>query len=474
MRIEKQQPYNYKPQNHNPKFRGFTEMVMGNIFLNKALFDLTSSDIPWVAMANNKEERRERINRSALSVGMVFVSPLILLPFVNRFAMKNITKLTSECGSKQWNAIKLSNKHLVSAEKTKAGLEELSKELKIDFTPIVDKVGGNYDKLRSKISTAKNIVLGTDLMLIAGSFGHIGFFNAWQTKKKTGQNGYSAELKMANKEIIEKRAEKFKKNEKFRYGAFLTGLAGLAVAMPMAIKRGITSQKVSKFGNFVKKHSDKFDYKDAIFMSRLPMALSFLAAHFGIFMASRNNTERKDNVIRSSSTLSIFFVGDILLASVLGRLSDKHLKTNLIKRDGENKLLNKILPPIKELKEIKTAGSPKSVKIAKGIFWLNFTFLSALMGVITPYFINKLIKKEVAMDANKGSKIKEKTRLNPSPFGERATFNLNGRPRMLESRVKGFATSSDVSGASPYSRDLTGHRNYNEQIASKFLIFDRL
>lgn len=391
-----QRPQNYNKQN----FKGFSDLVMGNIFLNKALFDLTSSDIPWVIMANNKEERRERINRSALSIGMVFISPLIVLPFVNRLAMR---KLSPDFVSKQWQAIKLSNKDLVSAEKTKAGLEELSKELKINFKPIIDKVGGDYGKLRSKISTAKNIVLGTDLMLIAGSFGHIGFFNAWQTKQKTGQNGYSAELKMADKEVIEKRAEKYKKTEKARYAAFLAVLLGLTVAMPTAIKHGLTTSKVNQFSNFVKKHADKFDYKDAIFMSRLPMALSFLTAHFGIFMASRNSTEKKDNLIRSSSTLSIFFLGDILLASILGRISDKYLKTDLIKRNGGNKFLNKILPPTKELKELKAASSPKSVKMAKGIFWLNFTVLSALMGFITPYFINKLIKKEVAEDTTKNS-----------------------------------------------------------------------
>lgn len=392
--------HKYSEQNSNnynqPKFKGFTEMVMGNIFLNKALFDLTSSDIPWVIMANNKEERRERINRSALSIGMVFVSPLIVLPFVNRLAIR---KLTPDFVSKQWQSIKLSNNDLVNAEKTKAGLEKLSKELKIDFKPIVDKVGCDYDELRNKISTAKNVVLGTDLMLIAGSFGHIGFFNAWQTKQKTGQNGYSAELKMADKDVIEKRAEKYKKTEKLRYAAFLTGLAGLTVAMPAAIKHGLTTSKVNKFSSFVKKHADKFDYKDAIFMSRLPMALSFLTAHFGIFMASRNSTERKDNLIRSSATLSIFFLGDILLASVLGRLSDKFLKTKLVKKDGESKILNKILPPIKDLKELKAEKLTKEVKFAKGIFWLNFAVLSALMGFITPYFINKLIKKEVVEDA---------------------------------------------------------------------------
>lgn len=397
MRIEKQQ--NYNNQHH---FRGFTDLVMNNIFLNKALFDLTSSDIPWVIMANNKEERRERINRASLSIGMVFVSPLVVLPFINRFAMKNIVKLTPDFLSKQYNAIKLSNKHLTSAEATKKGLQELSEKLKIDFKPTIDKVGSDYDKLRGKISTAKNIVLGTDLMLISGTFGHIGFYNNWQTKRKTGQNGYSAELKMADKEVIEKRAEKYKRSEKIRYGAFLTALLGLTVAMPIAIKRGISTNKVNKMNNFIKKHGDKFDYKNAIFMSRLPMALSFIAGHFGIFMASRNKTERKDNLIRSSATMSIFFLGDILLASILSRLSDKYLKTDLINHNGENKFLNKILPHVKKLDELKAGSSPKSVKIAKGIFWFNFAVLSILMGFITPYMINKIIKKDVAQDVNKG------------------------------------------------------------------------
>jgi len=399
MRIEQQQTYN-----HTPKFQGLTDQVMGKIFLNKALFDLTSSDIPWVVMANNKEERRERINRSVLSVGMVFASPLLLLPFINRFALKNVAKLTTKFWSEEYGIIKLSNKYLVSPEKTKEGLDKLSKKLNIDFKPVLDRVDGDYDKLRKKIATAKNVVLGTDIMLISGTFGHIGFFNAWQTEKNTGQTGFSAELKMADKEVIEKRAAEFKKYEKLRYGAFLTGLAGATIALPMAIRHGLITKDVNKFTTFIKKHSSKFDYNDAIYMELLPMAISFLAAHLGIFMASRNNTERKDNLIRSSASLSIFFLGEILLSSILGRISDKsRLKTNLIKRDGEKTLLNKYLPPIKKLEELKIMNSPKDVKMAKGIFWLNFVVLSILMGVVTPYFINKIIKEDVEQDANKKS-----------------------------------------------------------------------
>lgn len=401
MKIEKQQTHSLRPQ-----FRGFTELVMGNVFLNKALFDLTSSDIPWVVMANNKEERRERINRSSLSMGMVFVSPLIILPFVNRFAMKNIVKLTPDFLSKQYNAIRLPNKYLLSDKAAQEGLKDLAVELKnknidLDIDALLKKAGGSYEKLRNKISTAKNIVLGCDLMLIAGSFGHIGFFNAWQTKKKTGQNGFSAELKMADKEVIEKRAAKYKKHEKERYFAFLTALTGLVVGLPVVIKRGLCTKNTGKMAKFIQKHGEKFDYKNAIFMNRLPMALSFLAAHFGIFMSSRNSTERKDNIIRSSSTLSIFFLGDILLASILGRVSDKYLKTDLIDKTVEKNFLNKILPPVKKIEELKKTSSPLAVKTAKGIFWLNFVLLSGLMGVVTPYFINKIVRKDVAQDVDK-------------------------------------------------------------------------
>ena len=154
MKVEKQQTFKgFSPY-------GITTALEENVLLNKALFDVTGSDIPWVIMANNKEERRERLNRGALSVIMVFVSPLVALSFVNRFAMRYVSKLTPKIFSKEYNAVKLSNKYLISAEKTKEGLNELSKNLKTDFKPLIENVGGNYEKLRKKIISAKNVVLG--------------------------------------------------------------------------------------------------------------------------------------------------------------------------------------------------------------------------------------------------------------------------------------------------------------------------
>lgn len=430
MRIESQQQFHKKNQ-INPKFGGFSDLMMDNVFLNKTLFDLTGSDIPWVVMANNKEERRERINRASLSVGLIFLPPLLILPFVNKFAMNKIVKLTSEFSSKNYNAIRLPNKYLSSAEKAKEGLAELAKqktfsnelrdmyykyikrkpvpEDKLDLKELLQNVKGEtlnekYDKLRKKISTAKTVVMATDLLLLSGVFGHIGFYNNWQTEKKTGQIGYSAELKMADKTVIEGRAAKYKRNEKLRYAGFLATLAGVCIGGPMAVRHGVISNKAGKFNDFIKKHCDKLDYKDTIFMKRFALFMSFLAAHTGIFLASRNKTERKDNSIRSINTLILFFCGDLLLASGLGRLSDRLLKTKTIKQPDKKSLFNRILPSMKDLQELKATKHPQTMRNAKIIFWSNFIFLSLMNGVITPHLINKLIKKEVGADAQKAQK----------------------------------------------------------------------
>lgn len=420
MRIENQQSI-YKRNQNNPKFSGFSDLMMSNVFLNKTLFDLTGSDIPWVVMANNKEERRERINRASLSVGLIFLPPLLLLPFVNKFAMNKIVGLTSEFSSKNYNAIRLSNKYLGSAEATEKGLQELAEqktfsnelrdmyykyikrkpvpEDKLDIPELIKHVGGDYDKLRKKISTAKSIVMAADLLLIAGVFGHIGFYNNWQTEKKTGQIGYSAELKMADKGVIEGRAAKYKRNEKLRYAGFLAALAGVCIGFPMAVRHGVLTNKAGKISDFIKKHCEKLDYKDTIFMKRFALFSSFLAAHFGIFMASRNKTERKDNSIRSLNTLILFFCGDLLLASGLGRLSDHFLGTKTIKQENKKSLFNRILPSMKDLEELKATKCPNTLRNAKIIFWANFIFLSAMNGIITPHIINKIVKKDVDADA---------------------------------------------------------------------------
>lgn len=379
-----------------------TESIESRVLVNKAIFDVTAFDGPWVIMANNKEERRERINRGILSFGLILVAPLITLPLANRFAMKSIAKLTPNTFSKEYNAIKISNKDLLSAEKTKEGIEKLEKELKIDLKPILKKTGGDYEKLRNKLINAKNFVLGLDILMIAGSFGHIGFYNNWQTQKKTGRKGFSAEFEMADKEIVENRAKNQSKNAKAKYLTFLSILGGVTLGLPLAVKHGLKTKSNTKFSNWIKKKAEIFDYKDGIFTSRWPMAIGFLAGHTGVFLASRDKSEMKDNAARSSTGLAIFFLLDLLTASVLGQAFDKHLKTKTINRNPENKnVLHKILPPVKTMSLIKKTGDVKTKNAATAIFWLNFVGLSAFAGFMVPALINKVVKKDVSKDEAK-------------------------------------------------------------------------
>lgn len=376
-----------------------TAAFENNVLLNKAVFDVTCSDIPYVIMANNKEERRERTNRSILSFSLVFASPLVFLPLINRLAINKVAKLTPKLMSKEYNIIKLSNKHLINAEKTKAGVEQLQEELKIDFKEVLDKVGGDYNKLRKKIINAKNMVLGCDLLLITGTFGNIGFFNNWQTRKKTGQKGYSAEMNMADKTIVEKRAEKYDKSINTRFKIFLGILSGIVLGVPLAIKHGLSSENNNTFCNFIKKYGEKFDYNNKIFMKRLPLAIGLIGAHTGIVLASRNNTELKDNAVRSSIPLALFFGGDIFMTSILGKLSDKLLGTKIIKSNN-----NKLLPSAYSLKDLEKTAPKRTKNVAMGIFWFNFAFLSALIGFVTPSLINKMIKKDVLNEINNKNK----------------------------------------------------------------------
>ena len=321
---------------NEPNFKGNPVVGLATylderVLLGKAVLDVTALDAPQIIMANNGQERREKFNKASFSFALGYLSPLVTLPLTNRLGMKYIAKLTKSFTAKDANLIQLSNKYLVNAEETKKGVELLSKKLKTDYKPILDKVDGDYEVLRKKLINAKNSVLAFDLFFTSASIGCVGFFNNWQTKRKTKQDGYSAEFSMADKDIVEKRAESYKKKEPLRKATWLGILTALTLS-PLLIKKGLTSQNATKFNNYIKKIAPKFDYTDGIFMSRLPFFMSAIGLYSGITLASRNQTELKDTTIRSTASTIAYFGGDILIGSILGRLSDKYLKTDLMKK----------------------------------------------------------------------------------------------------------------------------------------------
>lgn len=187
-----------------------------------------------------------------------------------------------------------------------------------------------------------------------------------------------------------------KKTEHLREGIALGSILALT-ALPIAIKKGLASPKTDRLAGYVKKHADKFDYTQGIFMKRLPLFLFCAVSQTGICMASRNQTELKNNGLIASTAIAVFFGGDIVINSILSKLSDKFLKTEIVDKNVPDKGLNKIFPktiPIKNLKG-------KSKKIAAVNFFINLAVLALLYGFGIPKLMNKIVRKDLAKDSSK-------------------------------------------------------------------------
>ena len=429
--------------NKNSAFKGqmfynATAELETNIPLSRALIDLAGCDVPWVIMANNKQERIEKARRYSIVFMLAFVSPMLLVPALNRFTMKHTVKLTDSLWSNTHKAMHLSNADLVSVEKMKEGLEELAKktemgpfeilyykitgkkpvEQKLDLKALYQRVGNNPEKLRKKIINAKNNVLLVDFISQGVPLGCMGFINNYFTKRKTGQAGFSAELKMADKNIIEKRADGYEKNKYKRYAAFAALALGISTSLPLITRYGLKSASLKGLGGFVKRNASILDYKSGIYMSRIAFLALMAMTHGGLLIASRNKTEAKDTAIRMGTGDAVFFGGDLLMASLFANLSDGLLKTKL-RKEGQTSFINKIFPktkPIKEINRLVDKGELvlKNKQIANSLYWINLTILSAAMGFGIPTLINKMIKQDVNNDVNKGTSVADSNVLHSS------------------------------------------------------------
>lgn len=423
-----------------------TSYIEDRVLLNKALLD-GAKDISFVVNSNNRNESEERFIRSAIAWSTAFLTPFITLPVTNRLAMKLVGKLTKSYFSKENNLIELSNRYLSSVDSLKKGIEELSKrsdfsillkennydyekirqklinnntikikkkylksaeltkqgieELsqKYNFTELLRRNNYDYEKIRKKLINSKISVLSFDFLFTSATLGSAGFVNRWRTRKKTGQDGFSAEFRMADKSIVEKRAEKYKKTEKVRDKIFLSIILAFATT-PLLLRKGLL-QNTGTLGKFAQKHASKFDYNDGIFMKRLPFLLMTLAADSGFLLSSRNKTEVKDNAVRLSMNQIAYFGADIVIGSALAVLSDKIFKTELLNKNCDKNWINKIIPPIKPIRDLQ--GKNKS--IATGLFWVNMLALFGIVGVAIPKMLNRMIKHDVDKDVQVRNKV---------------------------------------------------------------------
>ena len=196
--------------------------------------------------------------------------------------------------------------------------------------------------------------------------------------------------------------------------AGVSSLVGGSLAVYLGLKKGLLAKDSSKFGNFVKKHADKFDYKDAIFMSRATfLGINIFGDVPNTLLACRDKEELKYNTLKNAAFLSFFFGGDLLLNNLGARVVDKTMGTKLLddsKVKIKNSLWNRINAPLRSFKDIEKNEiklDPQLLKKTKtagvAMFWGNFVLLGAILGFGVPYVLNKILRKDVSKQAKRGN-----------------------------------------------------------------------
>lgn len=404
-----------------------TANVERNAMLNRSIIDL-GGVFPWLLSCNNKEERRERAVSISMFFALAFLAPIITVPAANRLVMKHLTKLTKSLWSNNQKAIQLSNKYLTNKEATKEGLKALSQKAaaspleyawtklrgkklnnKLDVNELLKACGNDYEVLRKKLIISKNAVLCSDLLVTGFTLGSLGFVNNYMTKKKTGRAGFSAELEMADEKLIAHRADSYERNKKKRFASLAGLVLSISTLIPLALKKGLTSNSKTAFSTFIKKHAHYMDYEKGIFMSRLALLAGLIMNTGGLLLASRNKTELKDWTIRGAITNPVFFGGDLVLASGLYNLSDKLLKTKLCDKEEKPSLFRRIFPKTKSIEEINNLAEKgilkrKDKRAATSIYWANLAMVSAVLAYVVPTVVNRMIKSDVQKDVDKQHK----------------------------------------------------------------------
>ena len=413
-------------------FYNITRELDSSVMLSRALIDTFGCTIPWIVMANNNTEKKEKTRRYLLDYAIIWLTPFVTLPLSNRFAMKYISKLTKNFWSNNHKAIHISNEFLKDTDSMMVELNKMSKgvyknplealyyklnpkkkyEPKINIDEILKSVNGDKEKLRQKLIRSKNAVFFSDCMFTFGAGATVLFGNNEITKKTSGQAGFSAEMSMADKGIVEKRAEKYEKSKKKKYLASLGLIAATTLGMSLAGFATLYSKSSNKLIQNLRNNSKLFDYTKGIYMSRLPFFLSNIAFYSGAsLLAARNNTERKDAIIRNGVGTAVFFGGDLLLSSIFTNLSDRIFGTKLRQDNGNNTVFRKIFPKVKPIRQVieeveQSKISKSNKKVAAGIFWSNMLILMISMGYTVPTAINKMIKKDVEKDVQAGENVK--------------------------------------------------------------------
>lgn len=393
-----------------------TSIIQNNTVMNRGLMDIGGVAIPQAVMSNNKFEARERISKSTLFFAVTFLSPFLTLPLLNKAGLRAF-KITQKAGNDS-QIIQLSNKYLSGNLKNmREGIKELSNNLKgskyfknVNFERFLIMDDKKLEIIRKNLIKAKNSVFAADFLLTGILAGSIPWGINHLTKLFTKRTGFSAEYGMSDDSYTNKNAERFEKYKLKRYLTFIGITSAAAIAIPSLVAASLLSKNPNGILKFVRKHSDKFDYTNGIFMKILPCFLmDVFGACTGEFLSCRDDYERRDLAIRLSFILTVFYTADSALNSLNGRLIDSIAKTKLVNKDKKGLFGSPIrtLEEIKNLKNVDLKTLNKTKKFAVGMYWSNLLLTMLALGFALPYVLNKLLRESVKKDLKSNNKAQQ-------------------------------------------------------------------
>lgn len=388
--------------------------IQSNATLNRGVMELGGVEIPFTIMANNKEERVERLMRGVLFLAASFVAPVVTMPVLN----KNFSKIAGIIkNNKEIDVLKISKEYLTSdTDRMLEGFSKTSEELKksknkekfkdIDrhFKNVLERFP-DKEILRQKLVKAHSKIFLADF-LIAGLLSiAVPWGSNFITEKRTKRTGYVGEFAIADKKYTDKMAEKHEsiKKKKLVISCLFPILASIGLAKLHYNSMIKPAAKLGYVGKLIKKNIHKFDYKNAIFMSK---AAFFALMVFGdmpaYLLACRDKHELKMRTTIWTFLTAVMFGGDFVLNNITGRICDAKLGTTLMDKKGHEKsgFFKKFLMDTHDMEKLNKMAnvSKKTKKAALIMYWGNFALNTAVMGFALSFIVSRQMKKDVKKD----------------------------------------------------------------------------
>lgn len=389
--------------------------IQSNATLNRTMIDIFGVDIPFIATANNRDERVERAIRGNMIIFSAFIAPIVSMPFLNKFFLKKEGLLNHP---DEKHILQVSKEHLTGdAEKLKQGIKKTVKDLENTKKPKFQDCAKHFDnilkrfpaeQLRHKlIKVHKNVFLA-DFLIASFCTISVPWLSNFITEKRTKRKGYVGEFKIAGENYTDKMTEKHEKlkNTKIGISYLLPILTGSILVKGLHRAMKLPEKDLGGVGKLIKKNISLFDYKDAIYMSKMGY---FAALVFGELPAAafacRDKHELKMRVTLWSAMVVMLFGGDFVLNNIAGRAIDKKFGTQLMDTKGFEKasFFKRCLMHVNSFEKLNkmVKVSPATKKAALAMYWGNLALTTILLGFGMSILTNRTMKKDVKKDLQK-------------------------------------------------------------------------